>query len=397
MIWEKLPEQFTIEDDLKKLSASEFRDMCNEIYSKISAQRSIFEISGCNNIELIANYLAYFESQNSLVINGSSKKKISINKLHNDEINSLGSDYLILKTSGSTGLRKTCGFTKKKIIENAKAHSESINLSNDGIGLICMPIEFGYANTAQLWSYILLGKSIRLTSKKSIINIVDILKNEKITDVTFGGSLVNAEFITKLKKNFAKSEIYQTYGQTEFGPRISTSNIRKNGIYFEKCLKGIKYFFAESGELFVKSPFYCDWVLTGTEVVINKNFIGTGDIFEIKDEKFRFCCRNSEILKFKGFRCSINEIINGVENKFEVNCQAVRILGTVGNDTYILRIVESDELKKKKSESEIIQQIIEYTKNKFSKNFIPLKIVFVSDDQIEYTKSGKKKVIVNEI
>lgn len=157
---------------------------------------------------------------------------------------------LLLHTSGTTNSPKRVMLSHRNIIVNAYSHIASLGLHQDDKVLIALPMHFGYCNTAQLITHILLGGTLVLlptmftphqfcywVESESVTTFTGVptmlyylqqfnrLNNYDLSSLRyfcFGGSLVSHDRLLKLIHRLPSVGFVQTYGQTEASPRITT-------------------------------------------------------------------------------------------------------------------------------------------------------------------------------
>ncbi len=83
-------------------------------------------------------------------------KKNECSKIYNSK-----SDVAImLHTSGTTSNPKRVMLSHENLIKNIESNIASLNLSENDVTLISMPMYFGYCNTSQFLTHLYLGLSI---------------------------------------------------------------------------------------------------------------------------------------------------------------------------------------------------------------------------------------------
>jgi len=191
--------------------------------------------------------LIFIEDYSSKVVNNEKDyiKKTKYIVPHGDE----NDVAIMLHTSGTTNNPKRVMLTHRNLITNVEANIESLQLSMNDKVLICMPMAFGYCNTAQFLTHLYLGASMVISEGIFVPRIFfQIVQEEKITNFTgvpsmllmlleygdsskydmtslryicFGGGKMPVELLNKLVKKFRAVGFVQTYGQTEASPRIT--------------------------------------------------------------------------------------------------------------------------------------------------------------------------------
>ncbi|MDM5436495.1 class I adenylate-forming enzyme family protein [Bacillus hominis] len=228
---------------------------------------------------------------------------------------------VLLHTSGSVGNPKRVMLTHKGIISNASSHVLHLELKPEDRALVLLPMHFGYCNTAQMISHLLLGstlvimngiftphKLLKLIEKYDItvftavpamlLQIKDFKNYKKysrstIRQITYGGAPFPYEKIKDLKSIFPNVNLCETYGLTEAGPRVTavrplqTNAIGSVGTAIPGveirilCESGEDAKIGEVGQIVVKSP----GVMKGyykrpmeTEEILKDTWLYTGDL-----------------------------------------------------------------------------------------------------------------------
>ncbi|HEX2095587.1 MAG TPA: class I adenylate-forming enzyme family protein [Longimicrobiaceae bacterium] len=157
---------------------------------------------------------------------------------------------LLLHTSGTTSAPKRVMLSHRGLLANARSHSASLRLRPEDRALVALPLFFGYCNTAQMLSHLLLGgtlvllpgpftpgKLCRLVESERVTTFTAVptllfylLRYERLAEhdlsslrfVSFGGSVMPPERLEELARVLPGVGFAQTYGLTEASPRITT-------------------------------------------------------------------------------------------------------------------------------------------------------------------------------
>ncbi|MCM3135808.1 acyl--CoA ligase [Paenibacillus polysaccharolyticus] len=174
---------------------------------------------------------------------------------------------LLLPTSGSTSLPKIVMLSHNNVYSNAIAHSNALNLNENDMFLVSMPLYFSSAITTQLLSCIKsrtpLLLSSNLSTPKSIykkiteykvnsmamvptylhllIEYMELVKldlNVNITTIVISGAPLGEALFKRANLFFPNADILQTYGLTEASPRVSIMGRSSNGVL--SCGKAVE-------------------------------------------------------------------------------------------------------------------------------------------------------------
>ena len=223
-------------------------------------------------------------------------------------------DYIIVKTSGSTGVPKHIQLYKKFVVNSAKATSTYFELPSKTTALLCLPINY-IAGKMMLVRALTLGWYLDI----GLVNSFPLENNEKTYDfsamvplqvenslhnlhkiqklIVGGGSISNL-LLEKLK-NVASTKIYETYGMTETIthvavksiPKFTDTTIHENYNRFFKVLPGITIYKDVRNCLVVKAP------------EITKEVVFTNDVVNlISDTQFEWLGRFDHMINSGGIK-----------------------------------------------------------------------------------------------
>lgn len=373
-----------------------------------------------NRYVIDADVYAVFTSSEELLEGFSMIVKINSKlflQIKNESIpKNLESECVLLLTSGTTGNNsKIVIHDFRRLSFNALEHAQSIELTRADIGIIILPMNFGYCHTTQFLTYIIkLNKIVIsriITSTYKIISLINkhgvtttsltpyrlaLLKNAlqkeenySLKKIIFGGASCSKELLNEIQeKSLYKIDFFQTYGQTELGPRVTTKKITEftpmnnvgsvinNNIEIKVIpIEGQKV----GGRILVKSPFvmrkYYDDVVELDQDV----FFDTGDIGYLKDNELFLLGRDSVWVKNKDIRFNPVEIENYLKKYFP-NFDFILV---VNHNTLTLyfEALCNDLIDR--------SNLIKILKKKFSSYKIPDRVIHVKNFQ--RTSSGKIK------
>lgn len=229
-------------------------------------------------------------------------------------------DYIIVKTSGSTGVPKHIQLHKKFAKNSAKATSAYFELPCKTKVLLCLPIEY-IAGKMMLVRALTLGWYLDI----GLINSFPLENNEKTYDfsamvplqvenslhnlhqiqkVIVGGGTISNLLFEKLK-NVANTKIYETYGMTETIthvavksiPKFKDTNIHENCNGFFKVLPGITIYKDKRNCLVIEAP------------KISEDVVFTNDVVNlISDTQFEWLGRFDHMINSGGIKLNPEHI-----------------------------------------------------------------------------------------
>ncbi len=241
---------------------------------------------------------------------------------------------IMLHTSGTTSNPKRVMLTHQNLMANVQSNIKSLQLREQDITLITLPMHFGYCNTAQFLTHVFLGASIVIMDNIFMAKqFFWIIQKYKVTNFTavptllltllqynfssnydisslryicFGGGKINVDTIEQLLKKFPTVGFVQTYGQTECSPRVTAllpefalSKIGSVGTPIPNV--EVKIIDEEENELEVRKigqivvrgqnvmrGYYKKEELT--EETIKNGWINTGDLGYFDEDRFLYIC-----------------------------------------------------------------------------------------------------------
>ncbi len=173
----------------------------------------------------------------------------------------------IFSTSGSTGVSKSVQLTHENIYESARAHSESLQLSEDDIFLVTMPFHMSHGVSNVIVSCIMSLTKIAIY-KVPIIprKMASILNKHKITifssvptymslfskyqskrcefpsvkTVIISGAKLYEKQYLEIKNIFKNADVIHTYGLTEASPRVTMMTKESDYLSSGKPVRGVE-------------------------------------------------------------------------------------------------------------------------------------------------------------
>jgi len=183
------------------------------------------------------------------------------NKPYHDFLTSWfdGNDFIIVKTSGSTGPPKSISLKKKDMISSARLTAKFFKLPQGSKVINCLPLEY-IAGKMMLVRSIVMGWDLNffpISSDpiKKISSVYDFIaltpmqleksldKIKYVKTVIVGGSPVSYDLREKILK--LESKVYETYGMTETITHIAARCLSKNEDKFS-ALPGVEFFESNS-------------------------------------------------------------------------------------------------------------------------------------------------------
>lgn len=216
-------------------------------------------------------------------------------------------DFIVVATSGSTGIPKKITLKKKHVINSAKATGEVFDLKRNTSALLCLPVKY-IAGKLMLVRAIILGWKldyINPTSNplKNITRFYDfsamtpmqvkssISKIESIKKLIIGGGKIPFSLENELKK--INTEIFETYGMTETITHIAIKPVNGlilNPVYF-KTLQNINIYKDKRDCLVIEAP------------KISDEFIFTNDVINlISPTEFEVLGRYDNVINSGGIK-----------------------------------------------------------------------------------------------
>lgn len=373
---------------------------------------SIFE--GESNIP----YLLCIDNKDELILQDCDKY---------DRLISTKDVAIIFKTSGTTNNPKYVMLTHANVIFNITQNIKALELSEEEISLIVLPMCFAYCNVAQFLTHVKIGATMIITNDIFWFKNMDVITyKQKITNlfcvpsvivmlhrymkkksrrilpskICIGGDRMAYSNLMEIIATYSATEFIVTYGQTEAGPRISTLRgemilqkprsvgIALDGVELKIVDKdGTKLGANQIGELVIKS----NSVMKGyfkadklTREVIKGGWLYTGDIAYMDFDQYLYLIgRKKNIIISEGrniFPEEIEEILK--------ECEYVKDILVYGqkNEKYGEQVIAKIVIKGGRQN---LKNVIAFCRNNLSIYKVPTKWECV--DLIEKTISGKTK------
>lgn len=339
--------------------------------------------------------------------------------------NDLTDVFIMLNTSGTTLKSKRVMLTNKNLLSNILSNLSSINLHKSDIGLIVLPMYFGYCNTSQLLTGIYLEttniiydgvffakkffmyiEQYKITNTTLVPSMLEIINKypyfynynySSIKIICFGGGVSSEITKNSLIEKFPAIDFVETYGMTECSPRITALHTSE---YFSKkgsvgkAIKDVKIQTIDefgnkllpgcTGEIIVSGDnvmkgYYKDSKLT--DKTIQAEWLHTGDIGYIDNDEYLFLAgRKKNIIITSG--------INVFPEKIEVILKEFYAI----SDAYVYgeknrlygEIIIADIIVKSEFSKDKLNKYINYNLTEYER---PKKINIV--DKILKTYNGK--------
>lgn len=285
-------------------------------------------------------------------------------------------EFIISKTSGSTGIPKQIKIPKKAMKMSAEMTGNFFGLKPGNDALLCMPVNF-IAGKMMIVRAIELKLKLFCVEPKSKINLDFTDKMDfvpmtpmqvensfeelyKINFLLIGGAPLSDDLRAKLLTLETKS--FESYGMTETITHIALKSISEE---FFTVLEKIKIYVDERGCLVIKTPYF-------------EQEIVTNDMVEIKDEhKFKWLGRFDNVINSGGIKLFPEQIEAKlkpfIKEEFIILSLPDKILGQK-----LIIIIEGENHSKFKIQN-----------SKLNKYEIPKEVYFLKE--FPRTESGKIK------
>lgn len=285
-------------------------------------------------------------------------------------------DFVISKTSGSTGIPKEIKIPKSSMKMSAEMTGKFFRLNEGNCALLCMPVNF-IAGKMMIVRAIELKLKLYCVEPKSKINLdftdkIDFspmtpmqVENSfgelsKIKTLLIGGAPLSDELKEKLLP--LKTQSYESYGMTETITHIALKEISKD---FFVTLHGVSIRKDERDCLVIRTPYFEEEIITN-------------DIVEIKDKHtFKWLGRFDNVINSGGIKLFPEQI----ESKLRPFIQEEFIISSLHDKTLGQRLILIIEGKKTLNLNPEILNL--------SKFEVPKEIYYL--EKFPRTESGKIK------
>jgi Acyl-CoA synthetases (AMP-forming)/AMP-acid ligases II len=360
---------------------------------------------------------------------------VSIGLHHVDELIRIDAEpneddvAIMLPTSGSTNFPKRVMLSHKNLISNVKSNIASLQLTEDDVGLISLPMNFGYCNTAQFLTHMYLGATIvimkhafipqmfwKLVEKEKVTNFTGVptmllmllkypapadLDVSSLRYVCFGGGVMPTDKLKALMDKYPGTGFVHTYGQTEASPRLtallpehSRSKIGSVGL----PIPDVKLRIVDESGTDVSGDQFGEIIVSGanvmkgyykdeneTEKVLRNGWLYTGDIGYRDADGFLYLAgRKRNIIISGGVNIYPEEIESTLVSHPEVENAIV-----TGEDHELLGEVPVAKVVLIPGSTLSESELADYCLGKLPISKVPRKFVFVSE--LKKTITGKIK------
>lgn len=294
-------------------------------------------------------------------------------------------DFISIKTSGSTGIAKLMEIEKEKMIKSAQLTGQFFNLKKNNSALLCLPLDFIAGKMMVVRAFVLGLNLIPLEpSGNPMENLTEFFdfaamtpmqvfntlkrkdgenKLNQVRNLIIGGGEINQSLLKKISA--LKNNLYHTYGMTETLTHIALKKLNGNGPdpYFD-ALPGVKFEQDDRSCLIILAPH------------LSENKFITNDIVDLKnDQSFNFIGRFDNVINSGGIKISPETI----ESKLSSIIQNRFIIAGLADDQLGQKVILIIERKEK--------IFIDYAKVGLSKYEIPKQVYFL--DHFPETENGK--------
>ncbi len=243
-------------------------------------------------------------------------------------------DFVVVKTSGSTGVPKNIRLSKKAMIESAIATGSFFGLSSKTTALLCMSPEY-IAGKMMLVRALVLGwhlnivppssqplKNSNKTYDFSAMIPMQVEKSlselHRIKKLIIGGGSISHQLLSKLQD--VPTQAYATYGMTETITHIAVKSLNQPAENYYKTLPNITIEKDKRDCMVINAP------------RISKEKIITNDVVRlISDSQFEWLGRYDSIINSGGIKLIPEEIEQKlspyISNRFFIAGIPDRLLG----------------------------------------------------------------------
>lgn len=284
------------------------------------------------------------------------------------------SEYILQKTSGTTGDPKTIQLSKVAMIESAKRTSTFFQLKESELAVLCLPVNY------------IAGKMMVVRALVSGLNLITIKPDgtpdfsglgkvdfcalvpmqatnlikrnlwPQLKTLILGGAEVNLELIKQLQK--VNTEIFETYGMAETCSHIALK--RLTGLNHENCfsaLPDINLSLDGRDCLIIDAPFLSAEIITNDCVeLVSKN-------------KFKWLGRIDNVINSGGIKIQPEELEKQIREILQISC------AVIGKPDLLLgqKVVLILESEKEIDSANVIAQLSPHINNKL----LPKSIIFL--------------------
>lgn len=308
-------------------------------------------------------------------------------------------DYVLVKTSGSTGKSKNIQIEKTRMIASAKATNAFFNLDENKKALLCLSAEY-IAGKMMLIRAFVGGFDLHYIEPKSDallkinsdfdftavvpLQLESVLKSEnaqlinRVKKMIVGGAAVRQDLIQKLEQ--VETEVWATYGMTETVTHIALQGLNgKHKTNYFQGLPSVEFQTDERDCLKINVP------------AVSQDAIQTNDSVELLNaHQFRFLGRVDFVINSGGIKLS-PEILEQkleiyIESDFAFSSKLDKLLGEK-----LVLVIEGETYSEKMFRE--LNNLIKTRLNRFEQ---PKEILFIQE--FPKTRNGKlDRIVLKEI
>ena len=242
----------------------------------------------------------------------------------------------------------------------------SILFSNKGVTSL--------SATPSLWKKLLMIKNIEIKSLKNI---------------TLGGETAKNNILNALSKKFPDAKIKHIYASTEAG----TGFVVSDGLegfpvkYLDNSKFDLRMRVGDEGTLYIQSPSNAKDYLGKDKLSKKDEFIDTGDLIEIKNNRCYFIGRKNSVINIGGIKVYPDRIEEVLENMPEVSFAKVKAKKSsiLGNLIEALIVINDDNEDIDKLKVKVRNYCSEFLEREMIPSFITI------EKDIVLSSSGKIK------
>lgn len=339
--------------------------------------------------------------------------------------------FIMLHTSGTTSDPKKVMLTNKNLITNIESNIKSLNLGQDDISLIILPMFFGYCNSSQFLSHLYVGASLVIYDSSFLPKkFLKMIEENKCTNTTcvpsmlfliikycesnkfnlkslrylcFGGGKMPVDMLEKIISFFNTTGIIQTYGQTEAGPRVSClmPNDAKRKIgSVGKAIPNVEIKIVDKKDIPVKRGEIGQIIVKGENVMkgyykkpeitketLKNGWLHTGDLGREDDEGYLYIVgRIKNVIISGGLNIYPEEI-----EEVLINYPPIKEVVVLPESHEILSEIPIAKVVLKEEEVVTPEEIIKYCMKKLPANKVPSKVLICDNLPKTYTGKIKRK------
>ncbi|NQU50952.1 MAG: AMP-binding protein [Bacteroidetes bacterium] len=284
------------------------------------------------------------------------------------------SEYILQKTSGTTGSPKIIKLSKRALFESAKRTTAFFQLKESELAVLCLPINY-IAGKMMVVRALYAGLNLITIEPSGTPDFSNLRKIDfcamvpmqasnlieqnlwpPLKTLILGGAETNSELIKQLQR--VNTAVFETYGMAETCSHIALKRLTgQNSDDYFSVLPGINISVDERGCLIISTPFISEEIRTNDCVKL------------LAKNKFKWLGRFDNVINSGGIKIQPEELEKQIQEILQIPCAVIGIADPLLGQKIVLIIESENEI----DSSDILKQLALH----INKKFLPKSITYI--------------------